>query len=336
MLRRQRQSRSGYHHPVHLRSTSRVDPTIVERIRGQGARVHLPVGAVCNNHCLFCMEEDRASRAHAAGTMTAERVRGLLEAHRNAEEICFTSGEPTTRPELALFIRWARDSGCKRVSLMTNGRRLAYGPYLASLVDAGLNRIYVSIHGDSRALHDSLTRTPGSFEQTLQGLRNAARLAPLGVELHTSTVVTLRNVERIAPIHELLSSCGVHQIVFNAMQVQPHLVSRLPAIMPRYAKVRECFDRIGRSESAYLVDVPLCVTEGLDDRNRGFVERRVHYEAGRTEREAGRLEPIHTDELNERFRAWGPPCDGCRYRSECPGVYRAYVQAFGWDEFEAV
>ena len=101
--------------------------------------------------------------------MTAERVRGVLEAHRGAEEICFTSGEPTTRPELALFIRWARDTGCSRVSLMTNGRRLAYAPYLASLVDAGLNRIYVSIHGDHRALHDSLTRTPGSFEQTLQG-----------------------------------------------------------------------------------------------------------------------------------------------------------------------
>jgi len=318
---------------VHVRPIRRPEPTIVERIRGQGDRVHLPVGAVCNNHCLFCMEDDRVSRARAAGNMTAERVRGVLEAHRGAEEICFTSGEPTTRPELALFIRWARDTGCKRVSLMTNGRRLAYAPYLASLVDAGLNRIYVSIHGDHRVLHDALTRTPGSFAQTLQGLRNTARIAPLGIELHTSTVVTVRNVERLAQIHELLVSCGVHQIVFNALQLQPHLGARVPAVMPRYAKIRECFDRIGHTETAYLVDVPLCLTEGLEDRNRGYVERRVHYEAGRTEQEADKLEPIHTDDLDQRFRVWGPSCGSCRYRPECPGVYRAYVQTFGWEEF---
>lgn len=298
--------------------------------------MHLPVGAVCNNHCLFCMEEDRSSRAHAARNMTPERVRGVIEAHRGVEEVCFTSGEPTTRPELALFVRWARDAGCKRVSLMTNGRRLAYAPYLASLVDAGLNRIYISIHGDHRALHDSLTRTPGSFEQTLKGIRNAARLTPMGVELHTSTVITVRNVERLAPIHELLVSAGVHQVVLNAMQLQPHLGARLDAIMPRYGKIRECFDRIGKSQSAYLVDVPLCMTEGLDDGNRGYVERRVHYEAGRNDQQAERFEPIHTDELNRRFRVWGPSCDACRYRPECPGVYRAYVEAFGWEEFNGI
>ncbi|HQP34882.1 MAG TPA: radical SAM protein, partial [Polyangiaceae bacterium] len=102
--------------------------TVVDRMRGQGARVHVPIGGECNNHCLFCMEADRASRARAAKRMTAARVRELLAAQRGVEEVCFTSGEPTMRPELGLLVRWARESGCARVSLMTNGRRLAYAP----------------------------------------------------------------------------------------------------------------------------------------------------------------------------------------------------------------
>ena len=39
-----------------------VDPSIVERVQAQKERVHVSIGAVCNNNCIFCMEEDRDAR----------------------------------------------------------------------------------------------------------------------------------------------------------------------------------------------------------------------------------------------------------------------------------
>ena len=33
-----------------------------------------------------------------------------------------------------------------------------------------MNRFYVSIHGHTKKLHEGLTRTPESFEQTVAGL----------------------------------------------------------------------------------------------------------------------------------------------------------------------
>lgn len=310
-------------------------------MRVQGARVHVPIGGECNNHCLFCMEADRVSRARAAKRMTAARVRELLAAQRGVEEVCFTSGEPTMRPELGLLVRWARESGCARVSLMTNGRRLAYAPYLASLVDAGLRRVYVSIHGNHRALHEGLTRAPGSFAQTIAGLRNVAKLVPGGMELHTTTVLTTRNLERLSELRELLEQVRVGQAVFTAMQLAPRPEGGVSRLMPRYREIREAFARMiaampGVRGSTFLVDVPLCMTEGLDDATRGFVERRVHYEADRSVQGADAIDSVSTGDLDRAFRVHGPRCERCRYVAQCPGVYRAYVDVWGWEEIEPV
>jgi molybdenum cofactor biosynthesis enzyme MoaA len=319
--------------------------TVVERIRGQGERVHIPLGGVCNNNCLFCMEDDRASRARAAERMTAERVRWVMEQHRDAQELCFTSGEPTTRAELVQFIGWARDFGCRRVSLMTNGRRLAYDAFAKALVDAGLNRVYVSIHGDSRVLHEGLTRTPGSFGQTLQGIGNIARMKPRGVELNTSTVLTSRNVARQAEIYGMLRSVGVDQVVFNALQINARAAQHFNQLLPTYLEVRAQFQRVletspDNAAAAFLVDVPMCVTEGLPDRNRGFVERHLHYEADRgVAREGESPDPmraVHTTDLDSEFRCFGEACSTCLRLGSCPGVYTSYVQRFGWSEFVGV
>ena len=107
------------------------EPTIVERVSRQAERVHVSIGAVCNNNCVFCMEEDRDGRYVNNSAMTAERVRWILEENRGAEEVCFTSGEPTTRPELPDFVAQARTLGYGRISMMTNGRRLSHLPYAA-------------------------------------------------------------------------------------------------------------------------------------------------------------------------------------------------------------
>jgi cyclic pyranopterin phosphate synthase len=285
--------------------------------------------------------------------MSPERVRRVLEAHLGAHEVCFTSGEPTTHPKLADFVALARGLGYRRVSLMTNARRLGYERYAAALVAAGLNRVYVSIHGHTRALHEGLTRTPGSFEQTLAGLRAMVRLARARVEINTSTVLTRRNVEAQLEIYEMLEREGVGQIVFDALQVNGRAETFFDQVVPRYAEVRRGFERLlDRSSDggarAYLVDVPPCVTEGLPDARRGYMEEHMHYEPGDARKPGVPVEPssgeegeillrrVRTAELDCLFRSHGEACGACRYRGVCPGAYLGYTRRFGWQELVPV
>jgi cyclic pyranopterin phosphate synthase len=343
--------------PVHT------EPAIEARIAAQGARLHVSIGAVCNNNCVFCMEEDREGRYVNNSAMTPERVRWMLEEHKGGEEVCFTSGEPTTRPELFEFVAWAKALGYRRISIMTNGRRLSHLPYAAGLAKAGMNRFYVSIHGHTDKLHEGLTRTPGSFAQTVLGLDAVTKLKRFGVELHTSTVITNRNLPHLASIYRFLRAHGVDQVVFNVMQANGRANTFFEQIFPRYTDIAATFraflddqSTLGASGAkreaqpmAFLVDIPLCTTEGIPDFNRGFVERYCHYDlaeqvALRTldhaERAAtgdgsGLLRVLRTD-LDDEMREKRPECASCRYTSSCEGVWANYTRRYGWSEMTPV
>ena len=333
--------------------------SIEERIASRGERIHVLTGASCNNNCIFCMEEDRETRSLVNSQTTDDVVLFILGRSRDCEEVCFTSGEPTLNPRLAAWARWAREHGVRRVSVMTNGRALAYEAYCRNLVAAGMNRFYVSIHGHDAALHQALTRTPGSFEQTVAGIENVARLKRHGVELHTSTVVTKRNLPHLAEIYAFLRRRGVDQVVLNVMQANGRAHTHFDLVFPRYtdvaARAKTFFEEAALGEErveAYLVDIPLCTTTALPDRNRGYVEGYVHFEpeAGGAalldERQAAdrRIEtgsgtgilPVRRSDLDESRREKRADCRRCRYDRVCEGVWTNYLARHGWDEFVPV
>jgi MoaA/NifB/PqqE/SkfB family radical SAM enzyme len=330
------------------------EPSVTERIERHDERLHVSIGAVCNNNCVFCMEEDRDGRYVNNSAMTRDRVRWILERHRGAVEVCFTSGEPTTRPELPEFVAWSKSLGYKRISVMTNGRRLSHMPYAAALAKAGMNRFYVSIHGHTKRLHEGLTRTPDSFEQTSAGLESVARLKRFGVELHTSTVLTDRNLPHLAEIYRYLREKGVDHVVFNVMQANGRADTFFEQIFPSYTETAARFAaflrEVGEARPmAFLVDIPLCVTEGVPDFNRGFVERHRHYDVAekavldgvetqsRAVEQGGRkLVVLTREDLDESARAKRPECGACRYESRCEGVWKNYLKRKGWDEFTPV
>jgi MoaA/NifB/PqqE/SkfB family radical SAM enzyme len=324
------------------------EPPIHTRIERRRERLHIALGTECNNNCIFCVEADRAGRRAANAAMTVERVGAILAAHRDAEEVCFTSGEPTTRPDLASLVRLARELGFGTVSLMTNGRRLAYPGYAAALAAAGITRLCISIHGHEPRLHDGMTRTPGSFVQTVAGLEQAARLRAAGVELHTSTVVTRRNLPKLPELVHFLRSRGVDQIVLNVMQPTGRAEQHFARLFPRYRAIVDAFSALlaalGEPRArVFLVDVPLCASERLPDFNRGFVERQLHYELRRDARTEPAqaapltaLERVSRDDLDRVERRKRAECSACRYEPVCEGVWRIYLEHYGWDELMPV
>jgi len=334
-----------------------VDPSIVERVQAQKERVHVSIGAVCNNNCIFCMEEDRDARYVNNGAMTPDRVKWILEEHKGAEEVCFTSGEPTTRPELPDFVRWAKQLGYGHISVMTNGRRLSQMPYAVGLAKCGMNRFYVSIHGHTKKLHEGLTRTPGSFEQTVAGLDSITKLKRFGVELHTSTVITDRNLPHMLDIYRFLRSHGVDQVVFNVMQANGRANTYFDQIFPTYTEIADTFRAFSRATQeageprpmAFLVDIPLCTTEGVPDFNRGYVEKYRHFDLdshaalearGKDNRaQEGRgkgLVLVTRSDLDDEQRDKRAECATCKYDPVCEGVWRNYLKRRGWGEFEPV
>ena len=103
----------------------------------------------------------------------------------HCQTLSFTGGEPTLREDLPELVAYAQGKGL-RVNLITNGFRCADPDYVQSLADAGLDSAQLSLEGGSAAVHDAITRHPGSWERAVQGVRN---LRAAKVHTHTNTTV---------------------------------------------------------------------------------------------------------------------------------------------------
>jgi len=100
---------------------------------------------------------------------------------------------------------------------------------------------------------------------------------------------------------------------------------------------------------AFLVDIPLCTTEGIADINRGFVEKSRHFDLESQvdmpleqleERRAGGagkgLLRVTRADLDDAQREKRPECTRCRYDAVCEGVWRNYLSRYGWEEMAPV
>ncbi len=340
----------------------------------QRERLHVDIGPYCNNNCIFCMEEDRTGRKERVGAVTPEQVDQILAANRERAHVTFVSGEPTLSPHFLRYVRLARGYGYETVAVISNGRRFAYAPFAKAALRKGLNHVILSIHGGNAKLHDGLVRTPGAFDEVKEGLRNLALLRRQGAKLsiHTSTVLNRRNCT-VEALEELLAFLQpqVDQMVFNIMQPFGRGLSHFDRLMLRYSETADVLGEFfarheGEKLPIYLVDIPYCATEdrGVPDHARGFVERYVRYEladaGGETPvwdkaekstggaplrrklvdgEKAADLEDLaarHRDHQEQAQKVRRPRCTECRYSYLCDGVWRNYIERFGWDEFEPV
>jgi hypothetical protein len=276
--------------------------------------------------------------------------------------VCFTSGEPTTNPALPRWVKIARDQGVRRVSVMTNARALSSEPYLRKLLAAGMSRFYVSIHGHTAKLHEGLTRTPDSFDQTVAGIESS----PLQAARHRAAHLDGGDQAQPAaprrhlplPARARRRSGGVERDA--GQRPRRHLLREdLPDLhrdrgdrggVPARAGDRSSRDPRPSWSTSLYAPPPL-----LPDFNRGYVEKYAHFEpptaaaeklipaAQLTARRVASETPsgpaavrVTRADLDAAQRAKRDDCRRCRYDRACEGVWRNYLSRYGWDEFVPV
>jgi MoaA/NifB/PqqE/SkfB family radical SAM enzyme len=145
---------------------------VESRYRDPRRNVEINVGKVCNNKCVFCLDGQPSKEDHAFmpfDAMKLELERWRAEGHLS---VGFLGGEPTTYPKIIESVQHAKDLGFTRIALATNAMMLRRMPFLDKLLDAGLTRATVSMHGHTKELEDKLVLVPGAYEKKCQALRN--------------------------------------------------------------------------------------------------------------------------------------------------------------------
>src|SRR5262245_12983438 len=127
----------------------------------------------CDLVCLHCRA--CAQRDPAPDELSTAYSQSLLEQIASFPEpplVVFTGGDPFKRRDLVVLTEHAASLGLE-VAVTPSATPLVTRERLAELRDAGVSRIAVSLDGPDAASHDRFRGVAGSFQRTLEILRDA-------------------------------------------------------------------------------------------------------------------------------------------------------------------
>lgn len=128
----------------------------------------------CNNNCIFCPRD--YLKDILIGCDLDSIKEGIDKIRSHSGSITLSGGEVTILPYFFDIVKHCRKVGFKRISLITNGRMMSNAHFARKAAQLGLTDAGVSVYSTDPEAHDRITQTPGSFEQTLQGLKNCLDL----------------------------------------------------------------------------------------------------------------------------------------------------------------
>ncbi|MFW5983245.1 MAG: radical SAM protein [bacterium] len=263
--------------------------------------LNIEVGNKCNNNCIFCSDSQIKS-------LDKNRIKAkILSSKEN--KIIFVQKEPTLNNELIEYIRMAKNRRFKTIALSTNARMLSYPKYTKKIISAGLNEITISIHGPKK-IHEALTRTPGSYRQTLEGLKNASKFD--NINLISATTITSKNLKYIPQLMDILKPHNLDLHVFNILAPKGRGKMLFNKMAPDFDQIEEIFLKLDKN---IKLNMPPCSVPRLKE-FIGIPELNL----------AAEDNPVCKKHQK---------CNKCYYNSYCKGFYKEYIELFGWN-FEPI
>jgi len=126
----------------------------------------LDINNTCNNNCIGCANPTKRNQNldYFVKKLSDSKKQGY-------NELLLSGGEPTIIPDFFRILDFG-SSLFKKIYLMSNGRIFMYNKFTHELKKYALEEIVINLNGHNKNIHESWTRTPNSFFQTVRGVRN--------------------------------------------------------------------------------------------------------------------------------------------------------------------
>ncbi len=286
---------------------------------GGGATIDetIRVGFRCNQACTFCFVS-----THLPAPPTDAVETAIRSAAARDSRITLSGGEPTLDPRLPDWVRLAKSLSRRDVVLQTNAIRLDDPALVRALRDAGLDEVFVSLHGATAEVSDAVTEAPGTWARTVRGIDN---LHATPIRLLLNYVVCEKNrhqlVDHVRMVHARWPRARLNlsfvapssDLVPRDRGLVPRYSDALPAIAAAVAEARRLGVTVGGFES--MCGLPLCLVP------EGFGE-------------------LVTAEIPQGFDGGefvkADACTRCSLATRCWGVRRGYAETHGTTELRAV
>lgn len=276
----------------------------------------------CNNHCVMCTNpfsfqlEDSLSYSFQNIKKRWENVELKLN-----DSICLTGGEPTIHPNFFEIVSWFRQKYPKnQIAIASNGRMFSYSSFVKKLFRFDNLLLEIAIHGYNAETHDAITRTHGSFKQTIKGIHNILKYKNKSQELEIRIIITRLNYRNLDKILSFI------QNEFDVKQIRDIAL----IFLEMEGQAKDNFNIVKVTYKEVMKYLPKVVTKWTSS----FSDFRLYHF------------PLCVLPKNLRRYAWKtlrgeeviflPFCKQCLFKKQCVGIHRDYYSLIGDKEFKPI
>ncbi|MGC1617819.1 MAG: radical SAM protein [Candidatus Acidiferrum sp.] len=184
---------------------------LVEEMARKALKLRIPLSVQldltyrCNERCIHCYLDH-----HDHGEMTTAEIKELLDqmAAAGVFYLTISGGEILMRRDFFEILEYARErTFC--IKLKTNGILIRQKE--ADRIKAlGVESVQISIYSHIPAVHDAITKLPGSLAQSIEAVR---RLRAHGIHVVMANVLMLRNARDYEGVRALAAELGAQFIL---------------------------------------------------------------------------------------------------------------------------
>lgn len=160
----------------------------------------------CNNRCRYCFSYNTEKRTAYAITLDDFVMASSIMDSVFNYRFVLNGGEPTIHTDFLEIIKCC--SNLKECVLFTNGRMLTeFSQEVIHQIVTSLSQITIPIHG-SQQIHDWITQVPGSFSQTISGLKRLKEYSTPSCNVEVKFIVNPYMIKEGFNIHDFLINNG--------------------------------------------------------------------------------------------------------------------------------
>ncbi|MBU0579812.1 MAG: radical SAM protein [Candidatus Margulisbacteria bacterium] len=229
--------------------------------------------------------------------------------------INITGGEPLLHPQFVELMNYV-SSFKKRIALYTNGRLLNYYKLLKTIAKMKNILIGVSIHGNNAKIHERITLTKKSFEQTINGLKRLLKVKNKEQLIEVRIVITKLNYQYIKKTLDYLKRefSAIDRAVLIFHEIEGLAIKNIKKVLVTYTKFGEELKKINIEEYPFevrLYHFPLCVVP------KGFWQN------------------IYRTQEKKDVK-YITNCRSCKHKKECMGINKGYLKYKNGKEFKPI
>jgi hypothetical protein len=272
---------------------------------------------MCNNNCISCIREEQGRFAPEPSIKDIYRqIDQILDW---SDHIEFNGGEPTLRKDLTKILDYAvAKKPTAEITLLSNVRFFSNELMIRSLPKSNKFKIVTSIYGHDSKTHDSITRTPGSFKQQINGINNLIKRR-ISVELRV--IITKLNCKTLPKISSF--------IIGNYL---PRDLLRIAIVNMKISGIAE--DNC-KAISYKISDIIPLLTESFNKlKSAGFEVKLFHFPHCILPRELWPYSIGKSAELDQI--SFPKQCSKCLSKDQCTGVWNGYLKLYGPSEFKPI